>query len=141
MAKLGMHGGLDDLIRRRGITNHFIIAVLRNQVLFLLVILLGASAFAAETMWGVWMAAGFAVMTYILYSWARFFSRSPLQNYSTAFLRAVLFHFLLRLVVLAAALYACLVMGHADPLALLTGVATGTLPPILTWAWEKGSRN
>lgn len=141
MAKFGMTGGLDTLIRRLGITHPFIVAVLRNQILALLLILLVATSFVSETMWGIWMAAGFAVMTYILLSWARFFSRSPLQNYSIAFLRAVLIHFLLRLVVLAAALYACLIYGHANPLALLAGVATGTLPPILTWALEKGSRN
>ncbi len=138
MAKIGLQGGLDDFIRRRGVTHPLIVAVLRNHLLLLLVLLLVGSFFAADTMWGIWLAAGFGIMTLILISWARFFSRNPLSNFTTALLSAVMFQFLLRLVLLALALYACLALGHADPLALLTGVAAGSLAPVLTWAMERG---
>ncbi len=139
MAKLNLQGGLDELIRRRGITHPLIVAVLRNHILILLFLLLAGSFFADETLWGMWLAAGFCVMTLILYSWARFFSRVSLEHYSTAFLSAVLIQFLLRLGALAAALYAALVLGQADPVALLSGVAAGSFVPILTWAWKKGT--
>ncbi len=141
MAKFGLQGGLDEFIRRRGVTQPLIVAVLRNHLLLLLVLILIGSFFSPDTLWGIWLAAGFGVMTVVLFSWARFFSRNPLTNFTTALLRAVLLQFLLRLVLLALALYACLVIGHADPLALLTGVAAGSLVPVLTWAFEKGIRH
>lgn len=137
MAKFSIQGGFDDFFRRRGITDPLIVSILRNQVLVLLLMFLVASAFVEETLWGIWMCAGYTVMTYILYSWARFFSLSSLQNYGIAFLRAVLFRFLLRIAILAVALYFCLTQWQANPMALLSGVVAGSLIPILTWVWEK----
>ena len=137
MAKFRIQGGLDDFIRHRGITDPLIVAILRNHILCLLFMVLIASSFVEESYWGMWMCAGYAVMTFILYSWAKFFSLSSLQNFGIAFIQAVLFRFLLRIAILAVALYFCLVRWQADPMALLSGIAAGTLVPILTWVWER----
>ncbi len=141
MAKFSMHGSLDGWLQKRGISNPLVVPVLRNQLVFLLLILFLSSAVATETLLGIWFTAGFAVMTYILYSWAQFFSHSPLESYSSAFLRAVLLRFFLRLIILAAALYACIALAQANPMAVLAGSVAGTLAPLLTLAWEKGSKN
>lgn len=140
MAKFRMSGGLDDFLRARGITHPMVVPVLRNQILILLVGLFVATSIVPETMLGIWGCAGFALSTYILYSWARFFSGSPLGAYSMALLRAVFLRFLPRLCVLAAALYVLLVPAKANPMALVAGVAVGTLAPVLTLAFERGTK-
>lgn len=141
MSKIRLSGGLDRWLEERGITHPVILPVIRNQILLTLCIFFVGSAAGPESLWGMWFGAGFTVMTYILYSWAHFFLKAPLGNYSVAFLRAVLFHFLLRLVVLAFGLFAAVVWGKAPPVALLAGVAAGTFSPLLTLAWKKFTKN
>ena len=138
MAASNLSGGLDGWLKRRGIGHPLILPVVRNQILLTLCIFfVGSAAAMVESMWGIWMGAGFAAMTFVVFSWARFFLKAPLGAYSTAFLRAVLFRFLLRLAILAFGLFAAVVWGKAPPLALLAGVAAGTFAPLLTLAWER----
>ena len=59
MAKFSMHGSLDGWIQKRGITNPLVVPVLRNQLVFLLLILFLSSAIATETLLGIWFTAGF----------------------------------------------------------------------------------
>lgn len=140
MPRFRLSGGLDDWIRRRGITHPLIVPVLRNQILLLLLALFVASGFAADSLWGMWFCTGFAIMSYVLWSWAGFFSGNPFHSYSSAFLRAVIFRFAFRLVLIAFVFYASFTWGKADPLALLAGIASGTLAPVLTTVWERGSK-
>lgn len=140
MAKIAFTGGLDDLIRRRGISHPVIVPVLRNQILILLFVFFASTAFASECMAGIWFSAGFAMMTWILYSWASFFSHLRFDSFASAFLGAFVLRFLLRLLLLAAAVYALLVYAKADPMLLLAGVAVGSFAPLLTWAFKKGTK-
>ena len=139
MARFSLQGGLDGWIRGRGITHPLIVPILRNQLLILLVLFFAASAFATESLMGVWFCAGFAIITFVLYSWAQFFSKVNLGTYSNAFLRVVLLRFTLRLLVLAFAIYGLIVLAHASPMLLLAGVAVGTFAPLLTWALKKSN--
>lgn len=141
MAKFSMSGGLDAWLERRGIKHPLIMPVIRNQILILLCAIFAGSAAGGETLWGIWFSVGFGLMTYILFSWARFFLRNPFGNFGMMVMRAVLLHFFLRLVLLAVALYAALVWGHAQPLPLLTGIAAGTMAPLLTVAWARCSQH
>ena len=118
MAKIALTGGLDDFLRRRGITHPLIVPILRNQLLILLVLFFISSAFATESLTGIWFCSGFAVITYILYSWANFFSRSRL----------------------GAGIYALLILAKANPMLFLAGVVVGTFAPLLTWAVKRGTK-
>lgn len=140
MAKITMTGGLDDFLRKRGITHPLIVPILRNQILILLALFFAATAFATESMTGIWFCSGFAVMTYILYSWANFFSHSRLDNFGAAFFSAIILRFTLRLLVLAAGVYALLVVARANPMLFLAGVAVGSFAPLLTWAVKRGTK-
>lgn len=140
MAKITMTGGLDDFLRKRGITHPLIVPILRNQILILLALFFAATAFATESMTGIWFCSGFAVMTYILYSWANFFSHSRLDNFGAAFFSAIILCFTLRLLVLAAGVYALLVVARANPMLFLAGVAVGSFAPLLTWAVKRGTK-
>lgn len=140
MAKIALTGGLDDFLRRRGITHPVIVPILRNQILILLALFFIATAFAAESLTGIWFCSGFAVMTYILYSWAKFFSLSRLDDFGSTFFRAVILRFTLRLFVLAAGIYALLIVAKANPMLFLAGVVVGTFAPLLTWALKRGTK-
>lgn len=140
MARFSLQGGLDEWIRRRGITHPLIVPILRNQLLILLVLFFAASAFATESLMGVWFCAGFAIISFVLYSWAQFFSKVNLGTYTNAFLRVIMLRFVLRLFLLAVALYGLIVLAHANPMLLLAGVAVGTFAPLLTWALKKGTK-
>ena len=140
MAKITMTGGLDDFLRKRGITHPLIVPILRNQILILLFLFFAATAFATESLTGIWFCSGFAVMTYILYSWANFFSHARLDNFGSAFFSAIIFRFTLRLLILAAGVYALLVLAKANPMLFLAGVAVGSFAPLLTWAVKRGTK-
>ena len=140
LAKIALTGGLDDFLRRRGITHPLIVPILRNQLLILLVLFFISSAFATESLTGIWFCSGFAVITYILYSWANFFSRSRLDNFGSAFFGAVIVRFTLRLFILGAGIYALLILAKANPMLFLAGVVVGTFAPLLTWAVKRGTK-
>lgn len=140
MAKIALTGGLDDFLRRHGITHPVIVPILRNQILILLALFFIATAFATESLTGIWFCSGFAVMTYILYSWAKFFSLSRLDDFGSTFFRAVILRFTLRLFVLAAGIYALLIVAKANPMLFLAGVVVGTFAPLLTWALKRGTK-
>ena len=132
MKKISMTGGLDDWLEKRGIRHPLILPVVRNQILLLLCAFFVATASASESLWGMWFSGGFAVMTIIYFDWARFFLRAPLGEFGKAAFTAIVFHFLLRLVLIGLCVYAALVYGEVEPSALLSGVAAGTFAPLLT---------
>ena len=137
MARIALTGGLDDFIRRRGITHPLIVPVLRNQILILLFVFFASTAFATECMAGIWFCAGFATITWVLWNWAGFFSHLHFDSFAAAFFGAFVLRFMLRLVLLAVAVYALLVHAKADPMLFLAGVAVGSFAPLLTWAFKR----
>lgn len=115
--------------------------VIRNQFLLLLCAFFVGSLLAEQTLWGIWFTVGFAIMTYVQFSWARFFLKAQANGYSTGLMGLVLLRFLLRLLVVAAVTYVALTWGQANPISLLTGIAVGTMAPLATLAWMRRSNN
>lgn len=66
-------------------------------------------------------------MAWISWSWARFFLRVNLGEYSAAFLRAILVRFGLRLILLAILLYMALAWCQAQGPAILAGMVAGAI--------------
>lgn len=75
-------------------------------------------------------------MTWIFWSWARFFLKNNLGEYSAAFLRAILFRFLGRLLLIALLLYLALAYAMASAPAILAGMITGAFLAIVSYALQ-----
>ena len=96
---------LDGYLWHRNIYHHLAGPALRNQILAS-----GACILAGAVCYAVipalfWFGAGLLCMTWIFWSWARFFLNVNIAEYSAAFLRAILLRFGLRLIILALLLY------------------------------------
>ncbi len=125
---------LDGFLWRKTISHPVIRPVLRNQILASgAAILAGAACYAAFP-WLFWFGAGLLCMTWIFWSWAKFFLRVNIGEYSAAFLRAILWRFTGRLVVAAMLLYMALAWGHASGPAILGGMTSGACLALASYA-------
>lgn len=132
---------LDGLLWKKGISHGVIRPLLRNQILLAgALILLGGIIFIVWS-WLFWAGCGFAVMTWILYSWAAFFLRADIGSYNAAFLRIVILRFGIRLLLLAVLLYIALRFFSAPAGAILVGLVTGTILGLVnfTYYMRKGA--
>ncbi|MDR2573146.1 MAG: hypothetical protein LBC94_02175 [Desulfovibrio sp.] len=129
---------LDARLWRRGLWHPAIGPLLRNMLLLSLVCLVAGGAFFVLTPWLLWFGVGMCLMTFIFFGLARFFLRSGLGDYSTAFLRVVLLRWGGRLFILAGLLYVALIVCKAPPSALLGGFTAGAVTALLTYATAAG---
>lgn len=125
---------LDGFLWQRDITHHLVRPALRNQIL-----IGGASILAGAVCYAIlphifWFGVGLMCITWIFWSWARFFLKVDLANYSAAFLRAILLRFALRLCLLALFVYFALAVCKAPAGALLTGMAAGSVIALCSYA-------
>lgn len=118
---------LDGFLWHRNISHPVIRPVLRNQILATCAAILAGTALWAAFPWLFWFGAGLAIMTWIMWSWARFFGSVQLSEYSAAFLRAVLLQFGLRFLILAALFLFIFAVLHASIIALTAGLVAGGL--------------
>ncbi len=124
----------DVWLRRRGIAHPVITPVVRNVLLFALLLLAAGAAAWNWNVWPLWAGVGTAMSAWIFWGLARFFLRRPLGEYSTAVLRMVLLRFGARMLVLAAIVYAALVECAAPPFALVGGLTAGFAVALATFA-------
>lgn len=132
---------LDGLLWRQGINHSLIGPLLRNQILVSGSCLLAGGI--AYVFWpGVfWFGAGMACMAWIFWSWARFFASAGLGQYNAAFLRAVLWSFGSRLVLMAVLLWLAMAFCGASAWAILAGVASGAVMLTASFAWRHMRKN
>lgn len=116
---------LEALLWRQGISHPVILPLLRNEFCAVIAVLLCGIALLPWTLWPLSFGLGLLCMAWILWAWARFFFRVPLGEYSSAFLRAVLLNWLVRLMIVAILLYCALAIFKISALALLAGLASG----------------
>lgn len=129
---------LDGFLWRRDISHPIIRPLLRNEILAAASCLLGGAVLYAAFPWLFWFGAGLLCMAWIFWGWARFFSHSPLGEYSAAFLRSILFRFGGRLLALALGLYLALAQFRAPPGAILAGLGAGAFIAFASYAWAPG---
>ena len=127
---------LDGYLWHRDITHHLIRPVLRNQILASGAFILAGAAIYAAAPWLFWFGSGFCCITWIFWSWARFFLGANISDYSAAFLRAILLRFLLRLVILALLLYMAFAFCQAPASAIVAGMIGGSLLGLGTFAYN-----
>lgn len=125
---------LDGYLWHRNITHHIIRPLLRNQILASGACILGGAACYAAFPWLFWFGAGLLCMTWIFWSWAKFFLKVDLGQYSAAFLRAIIIRFFLRLLILAFLLYLALAVCHAPASAILAGLVAGAVLGLISYA-------
>lgn len=125
---------LDGFLWHRDISHPIIRPLLRNQILAAGTCILGGAVCLAIVPWLFWFGSGILCMTWIFWSWARFFLRMNWTEYSTAFLRAILLHFGLRLLLLAFLLYLALRFCSAPAPAILAGMICGAFLGLGTYA-------
>lgn len=126
---------LDGFLWQRDITHHLVRPLLRNEILAAGACILAGAACYAAFPWLFWFGAGLAGMSWIFWSWARFFLRADLAAYNAAFLRAVLLRFGLRLIVLALLLYGALAWASASAPAILAGMIAGAFLGIISYGY------
>ena len=125
---------LDGFLWHKDISHPIIRSALRNQILASGAFILGGAALYAAFPWLFWFGAGILCMTWIFWSWARFFIRFPIKEYNGAFLHAVLLRFGLRLVLLAFLLYLALAWCAAPASAILAGLIAGACVALASYA-------
>lgn len=125
---------LDGYLWHKDITHHIVRAALRNEILACGAALLLGAVFYVVSPWIFWFGIGILCMTWIFWSWAKFFSRLPLGNYSAAFFRAVLLRFGARLIIIAFFLYFALALCSAPVSAILAGLAAGSILVLASYA-------
>jgi hypothetical protein len=108
--------------------------LLRNMLLLAMLCLAAGGAIFVLTSWLFWFGVGICCMALIFFELTRFFLRSGLGDYSTAFLRIVLLRWGGRLLVLAGLLYLALIVCKAPPDAILGGFSAGIATALLTYA-------
>lgn len=126
---------LDGFLWHKDISHPIIRPLLRNEIIACASCLLAGAACYAVWPEIFWFGAGILCMAWIFWSWARFFLRLPLGNYSAAFLRAVLLRFGLRLLLLALLLYFALAVCSAPAGAILAGLAAGGVLALASYAF------
>lgn len=125
---------LDGFLWRKDISHPIIRPLLRNIILASgACLLLGAACYAVWP-WLFWFGMGILCMAWLFWSWARFFLRISIGNYSATFLRSVLFRFCGRLLVLAILLYIALAICRAPVSAILAGLFVGSLLALASFA-------
>ncbi|MDR1777022.1 MAG: hypothetical protein LBR31_04245 [Desulfovibrio sp.] len=130
--------GFDARLWRRGLWHPFIGPLLRNLALLSLFCLAAGAACFAFTPWLFWFGVGVSLMALIFFGLARFFLRSGLGDYSSAFLRVVLLRWGGRLLALAGLLYVALIVCKAPPAAILGGFTVGAAAALLTCVAARG---
>lgn len=126
---------LDGFLWHRDISHPVIRPVLRNQILAAGAGLLTGVACYAAYPWVFWFGAGILCMTWIFWSWAKFFLRVDLSAYNAAFLRAVFIRFGARLLLIAFLLYAALAWAAAPGPAILAGMVAGAILAIFSYGY------
>lgn len=127
---------LDGYLWHRDITHHIVRPALRNQILASgAALLFGAFLYGAFP-WLFWFGAGLLAITWIFWSWARFFLKTDISGYSSAFLRAVLLRFGLRFLFFAFLLYISLAWAQAPASAILAGMAAGAFLAIASYGYN-----
>ena len=132
---------LDGYLWHKNIYHHLVRPTLRNQILASgACILAGAALYAAFP--GVfWFGAGLVCMTWIVWSWARFFLNTNIGEFSAAFLRSILLRFVLRLIILAMLLYLALAWCKAPAPAILAGMIGGAVLALASYAINMAGRS
>lgn len=127
---------LDGFLWRRDITHGMIRPLLRNQILAAggCVLLGGACYFVFSGIF--WFGMGLAAITWVFWSWAKFFLRVNIGEYSSAFLRAILLRFMGRLALIAFLLYVALAVCKASVGAILAGMVCGAVVAIASSAYR-----
>lgn len=127
---------LDGFLWHRDISHPIIRPLLRNEILAAgLAILLGAALYAVFP-WFFWFACGLVCMTWIFWSWTRFFTRVPLDNFGLVLFKAVFAHFGLRLIVFSLLLYVALAIFNAPADAIIAGMLAAGALGLGTYAWH-----
>lgn len=127
---------LDGFLWHKDISHPVIRPLLRNQILASgACLLLGAVVYVIWP-WLFWFGAGLLCITWIFWSWARFFLRLPLGEYSGAFLKAVFLRFFGRLCILAVLLYFSLRICQAPASAILAGLVAGAILALANFALQ-----
>lgn len=126
---------LDGFLWQRDISHHIIRPLLRNQILASGAALLAGVACYAAYPWIFWFGAGTLCMTWIFWSWARFFLRINIGEYSAAFLRAIFLQFGLRLILIAFLLFAAMAWAKAPAPAILAGMVCGAVLALISYGY------
>lgn len=126
---------LDGYLWHRNIPNYLIRPLLRNQILAsgALILAGGACFFAFPSLF--WAGIGLLAITWVFWSWTKFFLRANIRDYSSAFLRTVLLRFFGRLALFAFLLYVALAICKAPAGALLVGMVCGAAIAIISSAY------
>lgn len=125
---------LDGFLWHKDISHPIIRPLLRNEILACgFCVLLGAAAYAIFP-WLFWFGCGILCMTWIFWSWARFFLRINPADFSLNFTRAVIIKFGSRLVLLAILLYVALALCAAPASAILAGLTAGVALALISYA-------
>lgn len=126
---------LDGFLWQKDISHPIIRPLLRNEILASgFCVLLGAALYVVLPSL-FWFGSGLVCMAWIFWSWARFFLKFPLDSYNAAFLRATIFNFGLRLIILAILLYFALAICHASPGGIIVGLITGAILGLASYAF------
>lgn len=132
---------LDGFLWKNNISHPVIRSVLRNEILAGGFFILAGAAIYIIIPWLFWFGSGLICMTWIFWSWARFFLKFPISAYSRAFLGAVIFRFGFRLIILAILLYIALAVCKAPGFAIVTGLIWGAALAIVTYAYALQKSN
>lgn len=127
---------LDGYLWHRDITHHLIRPILRNQILASGAFLLAGAMLYAAFPWLFWFGSGLLAMTWIFWSWAKFFLKADLDAYSAAFLRAILLRFTLRLIIFAILLYGALAWAQAPGGAIVAGITAGAFLALASFGYN-----
>lgn len=125
---------LDGFLWRKDISHPIIRPVIRNEILAGGACLLAGAGAYAVFPWLFWFGAGLGCMVWIFWSWAKFFLRFSQLRFDAPIMRAIVFHFGLRLLVLAALLYLVMAFCNASPVAILAGLVTGGILALISFA-------
>lgn len=127
---------LDGFLWRKDISHPIIRPLIRNEIMACGLCMLAGAAVYAVFSWLFWFGAGICCMTWLFWSWARFFLRRPPQNYGPGSLMPVIMRFGLRMIVVAALLFLALAVFRAAAAAILAGLVTGAVLALVSYAWN-----
>lgn len=129
---------LDGFLWHKDISHPIIRPLLRNEILAAgSIILLGAVLYVIFP-WIFWFGIGTLCMTWIFWSWARFFL--SVKNIMQTALITILLSFLGRLIVFGVLLYVFLAICLAPATAIISGMILGTFTALVTY-WRELKKN